>query len=247
MFFQILKIDLDLAKLYFGQMFGIEVYLYTSGNVVIPRDSSGAYGSSILKFNKPKENFSIHEKFFVYKNVLKPLVITGLGCTENEAEDSVGKCIVKRVEEKHNCTTYQLFANKNRDICERIPDVKSRIMLKKLSSLSTGDIYDLYGCLPHCEHDEIHVKRIGSPFYEYKGSNPRFTLELQFEDGSYHTTEEYIIYDTDSFIADIGGYLGLLLGHSILSIYSTLVGMLDKSKTCQNKSCCINLKVPCKQ
>ena len=117
-------------------------------------------------------------------------------------------------------------------------------MLRKLSSLSTGDIYDLYGCLPHCEHDEIHVKRIGSPFFEYKASNPRFTLELQFEDGSYHTTEEYIIYDTDSFIADIGGYLGLLLGHSILSIYSTLVGMLDKSKTCQTNPCCGNMKVP---
>ncbi len=31
--------------------------------------------------------------------------------------------------------------------------------------------------------------------------------------------EEYVIYDGDSFIADVGGFLGLLLGHSVLSMF----------------------------
>ena len=35
--------------------------------------------------------------------------------------------------------------------------------------------------------------------------------------------EQYFIYDENALIADIGGYLGLLLGHSILSIFQTLV------------------------
>ena len=39
-----------------------------------------------------------------------------------------------------------------------------------------------------------------------------------FEDGSYHLEEEYIVYDFNGFIADVGGFLGLLLGHSVLSM-----------------------------
>ena len=30
---------------------------------------------------------------------------------------------------------------------------------------------------------------------------------------------QYVIYDIDNFIADVGGYLGLLLGQSIYGIY----------------------------
>jgi hypothetical protein len=34
--------------------------------------------------------------------------------------------------------------------------------------------------------------------------------------------EQYIIYDSDSFIADVGGFLGLLLGHSAFSIWMSM-------------------------
>ncbi len=32
--------------------------------------------------------------------------------------------------------------------------------------------------------------------------------------------KEYMIYGFDSLIADVGGYLGLLLGHSLLSLFN---------------------------
>ena len=35
---------------------------------------------------------------------------------------------------------------------------------------------------------------------------------------------QYLVYDYDSMIADVGGYLGLLLGHSALSIAETATG-----------------------
>ena len=38
-------------------------------------------------------------------------------------------------------------------------------------------------------------------------------------DGTFDVKEEYYIYDKDSFMADCGGYLGLLLGASLLSLY----------------------------
>ena len=84
----------------------IEVYLYTNGNIILPREKSGLYGSTFMKYKMPTENTSFSEKIFVYKDVVKPLASSGLGCTNNRAEDSVGRCIVRKVEEESNCTTY---------------------------------------------------------------------------------------------------------------------------------------------
>ncbi len=39
-----------------------------------------------------------------------------------------------------------------------------------------------------------------------------------------HLREEYLIYDKASFIVDVGGYLGLLLGHSVYSVLGSAVG-----------------------
>jgi hypothetical protein len=41
----------------------------------------------------------------------------------------------------------------------------------------------------------------------------------RFKNSRYEVREQYVIYDSDSFIADVGGFLGLLLGHSAYSVY----------------------------
>ena len=38
-------------------------------------------------------------------------------------------------------------------------------------------------------------------------------------DGGYDKKEEFYIYDFQSLVADCGGYMGLLLGCSFLSLY----------------------------
>merc|ERR1711879_731855 len=35
----------------------------------------------------------------------------------------------------------------------------------------------------------------------------------------YDVKEQYVVYDSADLFADVGGYLGLLLGYSLLSIY----------------------------
>ena len=40
-----------------------------------------------------------------------------------------------------------------------------------------------------------------------------------------HTTEEWL-YDISNFIGDVGGYIGLLLGASMVSVYSMLMDLL---------------------
>jgi hypothetical protein len=44
--------------------------------------------------------------------------------------------------------------------------------------------------------------------------------------GRYIERKQYLIYDNSSLIADIGGYLGLLLGYNLLSMYNFMVEKL---------------------
>ena len=212
----------------------IEVYLYTEGNTVIPRDADGVYGAKLMKF-VAYENFIYYGKFFVKKNMVKRLKSTSFGCKNYGNKDSVGKCIVRFVEAKWNCTTYHLYANQARVPCNEKGDAMSDGLHRDLAVLSEYGIYNLTGCLPPCEHDEIgteSMESLDSPIYEgyHYQKGKAFALEFQFKDGMYLSREEYIVYDTDSLIADVGGYLGLLLGHSMLSIYSSLVEWLPESR-----------------
>ena len=56
----------------------------------------------------------------------------------------------------------------------------------------------------------------------------KYRLTFKILDRSYKLEEQYKIYDTESFIADVGGYMGLLLGCSLLSLYKEVEGFLKK-------------------
>ena len=61
---------------------------------------------------------------------------------------------------------------------------------------------------------------------------PRNTLLIKawFYNGRNFLRREYPLYGYDSLIADVGGYLGLLLGHSILSIVCYLTGRFNSGQ-----------------
>jgi hypothetical protein len=46
----------------------------------------------------------------------------------------------------------------------------------------------------------------------------RVTLGLFYTSNIYLVQEQYLTYDWDSLVADFGGFLGLLLGHSIFTL-----------------------------
>ena len=74
-----------------------------------------------------------------------------------------------------------------------------------------------------CEKDEYKIDGTMS-----ESLKPPHNIKLDFEimEGSYQEMEQYILYDFDSFIADAGGFMGLLLGFSFLSIYNEIMDIL---------------------
>ena len=50
------------------------------------------------------------------------------------------------------------------------------------------------------------------------------------ESGVFEEREQYLVYDSDSLLADIGGFMGLLLGSSMYGIYQDSVGIVGRMK-----------------
>jgi hypothetical protein len=103
--------------------------------------------------------------------------------------------------------------------------------MKILQVLDEMGIYEETGCLASCEIDTYQI----TPRLMKKSRNTLMahnnTLELNFvfESGHFVSMEQYIIYKFDSFIADIGGYLGLLLGQSLLGLYHAIAAQCIKN------------------
>ena len=199
---------------------GVAVYLYTNYHVQIPRYTKGLFGSAIKNMLKIQGKTSYLKKFYLRKNRAKSVDRMGQRCVNEGALEPVGRCIVRYFEEAHDCTSFHLMANKTKTFCDR---QKSGSIVDTLDTWKTWpevDIVDQTGCLPHCERDEISLHEIEDESRSWKQTKyPTLTMIFLFEDGTYQFQEEYVVYDFNDFIADVGGYLGLLLGHSVLSIY----------------------------
>ena len=46
------------------------------------------------------------------------------------------------------------------------------------------------------------------------------TMDVTYSSGYHEQQSEFLTYDLASMIADVGGFLGLLLGHSLYGIFS---------------------------
>ena len=66
--------------------------------------------------------------------------------------------------------------------------------------------------------------------YPYGGIEDQVVIAAYVLQGQYLAEEDKIIYDYLNLIADVGGYLGLLLGYSILSISDGIIENLHSFK-----------------
>ena len=102
----------------------------------------------------------------------------------------------------------------------------------RLITLDEVEIYRDIGCMRKCQRMEWRAKTV----YENQeqSEKPMLFLKFFYGNGRYFVNEQYYTYGPNSFVADFGGYLGLLLGHSILSVFDfgrdIIAGRLEKRK-----------------
>ena len=79
-----------------------------------------------------------------------------------------------------------------------------------------------------CEKEKFDLKiETETDTWKESGSSD-VLLVLTIYERSYVEEEQYVIYDFNSFFADVGGFMGLALGSSMLKIYDEFVDLWSR-------------------
>ena len=212
----------------------VKLSVYRRGSGIVP-GMVNVYGSK-LKFLNIQQNSGMHIWYDIKRSELRSQDKESRRCDASGVEPSVSKCVGSFVEHKMNkCSLKLLMSDPYLERCDHqtLGDPSQNEHLDVITSIDTMDereIFELTGCMPGCEKSEFDL----TIMEETPKADQILSIYLTYLHGEYDLTEEYYIYDHISFIADIGGYLGLLLGYSLLSMYHTLMNCVlnYKSERC---------------
>ena len=175
----------------------------------------------------PKKRIGVNVEYSLYKM----LDFQGIPCN-NEKGYLLDKCVLNGLEkaslEMIGCVTP--FGITKENICQDEQVAKRAFQLYNEFRNHYGDLKNV-SCLEPCSYMNIKIMKA----YETKGFKVRVDkgqgLVLLSFNGWVHETVAYYSYDELSFIAEIGGYVGLFLGASIYQtadLFQFLTGVLQR-------------------
>ena len=154
-------------------------------------------------------------------------------CTSEIQRPNTTACIAEFIEAKLGCSVnIQGMRSSERPPCQSAEQfVEFTSLSRELQYADASVIYNMTGCLSSCEKDKYDVIMTDKTeqAWDYKWSYwglSYLTLYINMHESAYIEEEEYFIYDFDTFIADVGGYMGLLLGSSIISLMDEVESLL---------------------
>ncbi len=119
-------------------------------------------------------------------------------------------------------------------MCDKIEDTRRFVEVMKNFDLNA--VYDTGCFVPNCETSSWQVtkKEDNVLAKQSREKYPNMTAAmLSFQQSVPVEIREYSIsYGFSNFVADFGGYLGLLLGASLLSIYDDLIEIFIRIYKC---------------
>ena len=195
------------------------------------------FGSKIIYIPYIFEDIS--HTIGLQKSRIKALSQPSEPCNEiKERSSDTGSCIANFIQDKIKCSIkiHGAGLNKHPSCNKRsqIQDLLGTLELLKYADAKT--IENLTGCLASCDKYEYKIlfnrKTNFAANYYCAGGNStcHMSLMLQINEMSYEEKKQYVVYDINSFIADVGGFMGLLLGFSILGLYDELANLLRRFK-----------------
>ena len=197
----------------------LDIFIYQRDQMFIPNNKwvYGSYKQKIIM--EPNTSYQYH--YHVIQHELITLDQPAQRCYELETNScNISACIMDYIKKRFNCSlpllgNYEIMGN-----C-RINDTLEALNFKNgLAEKAELGIFQETGCLPCCDRRHIELDLILTRMETKKV--PSIWLKFGYRDAVYNLNEEYLVYDWDLFTADIGGYLGLILGFSLLSVYELL-------------------------
>ena len=175
----------------------------------------------------PNEKIRVNVEYSIYKM----LDFQGIPCN-NEKGYLLDKCVLNGLEKESlkmiGCVTP--FGIKKENICQNEQDAKKALQLYREFSYHYRDLKNL-SCLEPCSYMNINIMRTS----ETKGfkrlvDKGQGMVVLTFNE-QVHETVAYYSYDDLSFIAEIGGHVGLFMGASIYQtadLFQYITGVLQR-------------------
>ena len=157
-------------------------------------------------------------------------------CAHDASNINTTACIAEFIQNQIGCSANiqgNIGSNsRTRPPCQSTSDLKKFAAIAgRLQYADESTIYNMTGCLSSCERDKFDIKMTetteSTHVIPVRQVSIQLYLYITIHDTSFIGEEQYVIYDYNSFIADVGGYMGLLLGSSILSLFDQFEGLVN--------------------
>ena len=159
--------------------------------------------------------------------------------TEDNKMNNMYDCITDYMYSALNCTLPWKKIIKDDQTCSS-PEEYDHYLSESLKSFNytTNYIENVTGCTPACRRVEYSTKLQAKGKSEFLDE---LELHFYFAKDEFLVKEQFYIYDMADLIADLGGYLGLLLGYSLLGFYEPLMDLIEHvskkiKKICKKKT-----------
>ncbi len=186
----------------------------------------GLYGSSFNYDSLPPGNRTFFYKdYTIHRTHWKRIEGGNFPCTKDTTAPRPEICIGSFIEHRVGCrNAFQRGPSANPSLPECRTMQQYRQWAEWTFQVINGDehkVHNLTGCLPPCDSFSYTLKTQNG-LMSMEATQRSMTMFARFTKGSYKQLEEYFVYTGNNLVADIGGYLGLLLGHSLYSIVCSL-------------------------
>ena len=181
----------------------------------------------LIDVNKDLSNQNSYRQFEIMRKrvILKPK--KNYECDEENGQ-MYKKCLDKYIQDRMGCVLpwnplkFDNFTEENPRICDQSSDSLrfENLTTNSLMGMSLEQIKSLTGCVNNCGYQMYQTK---TNFEGDIGSKDMFSVGFTISRQELIVEQEVYTYDANNFIADVGGFLGLLLGMGLLNVYEMAV------------------------
>ena len=177
------------------------------------------------------------QTIYITKTLIKTLDRPAQRCDPENKDTNTSACIAGFVARQIGCNP-MIYGSQYSGTppCTTNSELMAMVNSSKLLEHSDGnEIHELTGCLSPCKKYRYSLSsaplRSHPISWASRVEECQLHLDFVMVDNSYNEEEDYVIYDVNSFIADVGGYMGLLLGSSLLSVYMSIEDVVKRILT----------------